>query len=89
MSSPDFIPVGRTYLAGKVISNFGQSSNDCIFRRMSEGGATIEVESSFGVPEHFHLLVTDERQPRPCIRKWQSENQIGLSFDAVETKGPI
>ena len=76
---------GRTFLAGKIISNFGQSSIDCIIRRISDDGAIIEVESAFGVPEHFHLLIPDEGPPRPCQRKWQSEKQIGVAFETSET----
>jgi diguanylate cyclase (GGDEF)-like protein len=75
---------GRTFLAGKIISNFGQSSIDCIIRRISDDGATIEVASVFGVPEHFHLRIPNEDQPRPCLRKWQSEKQIGVAFETIE-----
>ncbi len=75
---------GRTFLAGKIISNFGQSSIDCIIRRISDDGATIEVASVFGVPEHFHLRIPNEDPPRPCQRKWQSEKQIGVTFEAIE-----
>jgi diguanylate cyclase (GGDEF)-like protein len=84
MSEQNLAPRGRTFLAGKVISNFGQSSVDCIVRRISDDGATIEVESLFGLPEHFHLLISNEGQPRPCKRKWQSDKQIGLVFETVE-----
>ena len=69
MSEHSHAPRGRTFLAGKIISNFGQSSIDCIIRRISLDGATIEVESVFGVPEHFHLRIPHDDQPRPCQRK--------------------
>jgi diguanylate cyclase (GGDEF)-like protein len=85
MSEPSLPLRGRTFLAGKIISNFGQSSIDCIIRRIADDGATIEVESVFGVPEHFHLRIPNESQPRPCQRKWQSEKQIGVVFETVET----
>jgi hypothetical protein len=71
MSEQKFSLRGRTFLAGKVISNFGQSSIDCVVRRISDNGATIEVESVFGVPEHFHLLIPGEGEPQPCKRAWQ------------------
>lgn len=77
-------PRGRTFLAGKVISNYGQSSIDCIVRRISDVGAVIEVESVLGVPEHFHLLIPGEGEPHPCKRSWQSDNQIGLVFETEE-----
>lgn len=84
MSEQTFMPRGRTFLAGKVISNFGQSSIDCVVRRISDDGATIDVESVFGVPEHFHLLIPGEGRPQPCKRKWQSGKQIGVAFETVE-----
>src|SRR5580692_12848231 len=84
MSEQKFSLRGRTFLAGKIISNFGQSSIDCVIRRISDDGATIEVESVFGVPEHFHLRIPNENQPRACQRKWQSEKQIGVAFETIE-----
>lgn len=84
MSEPSLPLRGRTFLAGKIISNFGQSSIDCIIRRISDDGATIEVASVFGVPEHFHLRIPNEDPPRPCLRKWQSEKQIGVAFETIE-----
>jgi diguanylate cyclase (GGDEF)-like protein len=85
MSEQKFSLRGRTFLAGKVISNFGQSSIDCVVRRISDNGATIEVESVFGVPEHFHLLIPGEGEPQPCKRAWQSEKQVGLVFERADT----
>ena len=84
MSEPKPMPRGRTFLAGKVISNYGQSTIDCIVRRISDTGAVIEVESVLGVPEHFHLLIPGEGEPQPCKRSWQSERQIGLVFETAE-----
>ena len=49
MSEPKALPRGRTLLAGKVISNFGQSIIDCVVRRISDHGATISVESPLGI----------------------------------------
>ena len=84
MSEQKPMPQGRTFLAGKVISNYGQSSIDCTVRQMSDVGAVIEVESVHGIPEQFHLLISGERDPQPCKRAWQSDKQIGLVFEAAE-----
>lgn len=84
MSEQNPIPSRRTLLAGKVISNFGQSSIDCVVRRISDDGGTIEVESAHTIPEHFHLLISDEGVPRPCKRKWLSGKQLGLTFETAE-----
>ena len=84
MSEQKPMPRGRTFLAGKVISNYGQSTIDCTVRRISDTGAVIEVESVIGIPEHFHLLIPGEGDPQPCRRSWQSEKQIGLVFETTE-----
>ena len=81
MSEQKPAPLGRTLLAGKVISNFGQSTIDCVVRRISDHGATIEAESPLGIPEHFHLSIHGEGVPRPCKRVWQSEKELGLEFE--------
>src|SRR6185295_5488704 len=83
MSELKSMPRGRTFLAGKIISNYGQSSIDCIVRQMSDVGAVIEVESALGIPLHFHLLIPGEGEPQPCKRSWQSEKQIGLVFETA------
>jgi hypothetical protein len=46
---------GRTFLTGKVIFNFGGSSIDCIVRRLSDDGASLELANALGIPEHFQL----------------------------------
>jgi diguanylate cyclase (GGDEF)-like protein len=84
MSERKFTLQGRTLLAGKVISNFGQSSIDCVVRRISDHGATINVESPLGIPPHFHLLIPGEGAPRPCKRVWQSGEELGLEFETAE-----
>jgi len=84
MSEQKPMPRGRTFLAGRVISNYGQSTIDCTVRRISDTGAVIEVESVIGIPEHFHLLIPGEGDPQPCRRSWQSEKQIGLVFETTE-----
>ena len=74
-------PGTRTFLAGKIISNYGQSTIDCVVRRISDDGATVEVENSLGIPELFHLAIAGEGNPRPCKLVWQSDKQLGLAFE--------
>ena len=84
MTEPKDATGSRTFLAGKVISSYGQSSIDCVVRRISGEGATIDVESVVGVPEQFLLLISNERTPRPCRRVWQADKQIGVVFESAE-----
>jgi PAS domain-containing protein len=74
----------RTLLAGKIISNFGQSSIDCTVRRISDRGATIAIESPLGIPKQFYLLIPGEGAPRPCKLVWQSDRELGLEFESAE-----
>lgn len=74
---------GRTLLAAKVIFHFGQSSIDCVVRRIADDGATIEVESGLGVPEHFQLAIASEGAVLPCRLTWRSDKQIGVSFETL------
>lgn len=77
---------GRTFLTGKVIFNFGQSAIDCVVRRLSEEGATIELETGLGIPERFQLSIASEGMLLRCKLAWQSEKQIGLTFEAHQTE---
>jgi diguanylate cyclase (GGDEF)-like protein len=72
---------GPSLLPGKVVCNFGQSIIDCVVRRMSDHGATVEVASPFGIPAHFHLLIANHGAPRPCKLVWQSGKELGLEFE--------
>ena len=78
---------GRTFLAGKVIFNFGQSTIDCVVRQLADDAATIELVSGVGVPERFQLSIAGEAEPLPCKLVWQSEKQVGVSFDAHKSAG--
>jgi len=53
MSDQNSSPRGRTLLAGKIISNYGQSSIDCVVRRISDHGAIVMTDSPLGIPEHL------------------------------------
>ena len=72
---------GRTLLAGKVIFNYGQSTIDRVVRRITEEGATIELQSGQGVPACFQLSIAGEVEPLPCRVMWQSEKQFGVCFE--------
>ena len=79
---------GRVLLGGKVIFNFGQSSINCMVRRIADDGATIEVESGLGVPDAFQLSVASEGLLEPCKLVWRSEKQIGVTFERPATVAP-
>ncbi|MCK1385852.1 sensor domain-containing diguanylate cyclase [Bradyrhizobium sp. 21] len=71
----------RTFLAGKIFFNFGQSSIDCVVRRLSEEAATLEMESGLGVPERFQLRLAG-REILTCRVIWRSDRQVGVALEA-------
>ena len=80
MSEQDPIVSGRTFLAGRIISNHGQSSIDCVVRRISDDGASLEVANSDRHSPEFSPSNSRRRNDqRPCKLVWQSDNQLGLS----------
>jgi hypothetical protein len=79
---------GHRLLAGQVVCNYGQSVTNCIVRRMTERGATIELESLIGIPDQFHLLIPDEGPPLPCKIVWQSEKELGSNSNTSRQQGP-
>ncbi|MCS3449252.1 MULTISPECIES: sensor domain-containing diguanylate cyclase [Bradyrhizobium] len=72
---------GRTFLAGKIVFNFGRSAFDCTVRQLTETSATVELESVVGIPDHIQLLLVGSNQVKPCKRLWQSDRQLGLVFE--------
>jgi len=70
----------RTFLAGKIFFNFGQSSIDCVVRRLTEEAATLEMQSGLGVPERFQLRLAG-REILACRVIWRSDRQVGAAFE--------
>jgi diguanylate cyclase (GGDEF)-like protein len=86
MSKHESGSLSRTFLSGKIIFNYGSSSVVCIVRRLSDEGATIELQSALGIPERFHLSISGEAEQQWCKRVWQSDKQVGVTFEAEGTR---
>lgn len=83
MQDASLAPAEPGPLAGKIVFNFGQSVVGCVIRRMSADGASIDVESSLGLPGQFNLVIASERGSRPCKVLWQTDKQIEVAFENV------
>ena len=69
----------RTLKGGTIL--FGTTTTiDCVIRNMSETGAALEVESHFGIPDNFTLLIKPEGIKRNCGVAWRSGKKIGVRF---------
>lgn len=70
----------RTLLAGKIFFNFGQSTIDCVVRRLTDEAATLQMESGLGVPDRFQLRLAG-REMLSCRVIWRSDRQVGVAFE--------
>jgi hypothetical protein len=52
---------------------------DCVIRNLSDRGACLKVESPFGIPDSFDLLL-DNAPVRNCRVTWRKATQIGIEF---------
>ena len=76
----------RTFLAGKIIFNYGQSTIDCVVRRLTDEAATLEMQSGLGVPDRFQLRL-EGRDIQSCRMVWRSDRQVGVAFERPDSVG--
>ncbi len=69
--------------AGTIL--FDGSGTDCLVRKMSLGGANLEVESQTGIPDgipdSFDLVIDVEHSNQHCHVVWRKARRIGVAFD--------
>jgi hypothetical protein len=67
----------RLLKSGKIL--LGKASVPCTVRNMSDGGARLQVQSTFGLPSAFELALPDE-PPRPCKVVWLDATTLRVQF---------
>jgi hypothetical protein len=67
----------RTLKAAKIL--LGKASVPCTVRDLSEGGACLQLQSTFGIPAVFDVSF-DDRKPRACKVLWLNETQVRVQF---------
>jgi hypothetical protein len=60
---------------------FGGGGIDCTVRSLSASGASLEVASPIGLPDHFTLVIEADQLVRPCHPVWITPKRIGVVFD--------
>jgi hypothetical protein len=69
----------RVLKAGTIL--FNGSGTDCLVRKMSVGGANLEVESQTGIPDSFKLVINVEHSSQHCHVVRRKARRIGVAFD--------
>ena len=72
-------PRRRTLKAGTIALDHGGTIS-CTVRNISEGGASLEVESPIGIPDNFKLVIEKDYVNRPCRVVSRTKNTIGVIF---------
>jgi hypothetical protein len=67
----------RMLKSAKIL--LGKASVPCTVRNLSDGGARLQVQSTFGLPPAFELAL-DERPPRPCKVIWLDATTLRVRF---------
>jgi hypothetical protein len=78
MSEHRASPRHRTFKAGKIVLNEGQSVIDCTVRNISKTGASLSVVNAVAVPEEFKLEM--DGSTRACVITWRRLDRLGLKF---------
>lgn len=67
----------RLLKSGKIL--LGKAAVPCTVRNMSDGGARLQVQSTFGLPSAF-LLALEDHPPRPCKVIWLDATTLRVQF---------
>lgn len=70
----------RLLLGGKIVFNNKSSVFDCIVRALSAGGAELQVKSSLGVPDQFHLRIEATGDVHFCSVTSRTQTELGVEF---------
>ncbi len=67
----------RMLKSGKIF--LGSWGVPCTIRNLSETGACLEVQTTYGIPATFELVMSDERR-KTCKVMWLDGAKLGVEF---------
>ena len=67
----------RLLKSGRIL--LGKAAVPCTVRNLSDGGARLEVQSTFGLPSAFDLAF-DDAPPRHCKVVWLDDTTLRVQF---------
>lgn len=74
-------PRRRILKSGKI--RHGKAGISCTVRNLSEIGASLVVQTTFGIPKTFEFAMPG-RPPRKCKVIWRNETTLGVEFQDAE-----
>jgi hypothetical protein len=67
----------RMLKSGKIL--LGKATVPCTVRNLSDGGACLQVQSTYGLPSAFDFAV-DDKPPRACKVVWLDATTVRVQF---------
>lgn len=67
----------RKLKSGKIM--LGKAAVPCTVRNLSDGGACLQVQSTFGLPAVFEVSL-DDKPPRACKVVWLDATTVRVQF---------
>lgn len=74
----------RTYLAGRASYVKPVSSDECLVRDCSLGGARIVFSGATAIPDAFDLAIRDSGETRSVRVVWRDGLQAGVVYESTE-----
>jgi hypothetical protein len=68
---------GRMLKSGKIL--LGKAFVPCAVRNLSDTGACLQVQTTYGIPGTFQFKL-DDQPPRACKVAWLDGTKIGIQF---------
>ncbi len=73
--------VRRRILKSGTIAFNRAGGISCSVRNISNAGACLEIESPFGIPDEFALVIDGDHIQHPCHVAWRRDKRMGVAFD--------
>ena len=70
-------PRVRVLKAGKII--FGKATVPCTVRNLSEGGACLQLQTTYGIPASFDFAMADG-PTHHCKVAWLDQTRMGVAY---------
>jgi hypothetical protein len=67
----------RMLKSGKIL--LGRGEVLCTVRSLSEIGACLQVQTTYGIPALFQLIMPN-REPHSCKVMWRDDTRLGVHF---------
>ena len=67
----------RMLKSGKIL--LGKANVPCTVRNISDGGALLQVQATFGLPSEFDFVL-DDKPPRACKVVWLDATTLRVQF---------